>query len=251
MCLIAFALHAHPEYPFIFASNRDEFYERPTRRAEFWPEAPHILAGRDEREGGTWCGIDRDGRFACVTNFREPQDLTQKKRSRGEIPTRFLLGNTAPVDYIREEHERGIEYRGFNCLVGDARSLHYTSNRAERPQLLGPGIYGLSNELLDSDWPKVRQARDAMTEILGREHIETRELLEMLLDDRQAPDHQLPDTGFGRAWERVLSPIFIATNEYGTRASTVILVHRSGSVIFEEVTHLPGRPSVARRRFEW
>lgn len=251
MCLITFAIDAHPDYPFIFAANRDEFYDRPTRAAAFWDDAPNVLGGRDERAGGTWCGIRRDGRFACVTNYREPPVASEEKISRGALTTHFLIGDEAPDAYIREVHNRRTRYAGFNLLIGDHGTLHYYSNRIDRPKTLEPGVYALSNDVLDVNWPKVERARDGLRAVVDSGHVLPPALFEILLDRTAAPDDQLPDTGFGRAWERVLSPIFIATDDYGTRSSTVVLQRSDGSLLFEEMQHEPGQPAASTRRFEW
>jgi uncharacterized protein with NRDE domain len=251
MCLITFALDAHPEYPFIFAANRDEFFDRPSLPATFWDHAPAVLSGIDERAGGTWCGIRRDGRFTCVTNFREPPDQKLGLRSRGMLTRRFLLDDAPPDEYAREARREGERYAGFNLLVGDRGGLYYASNRAGSPTLLGPGVYGMSNHLLNTQWPKVVRARASLSSVIDDGMITTDRLIEVLLDDTPAADDDLPETGFGRAWERVLSPIFIRTPDYGTRCSTAILVSADGHVTFHEVQHLPGRPSASARRYEF
>ena len=70
MCLILFAINPNYEYKLILAANRDEFFERPTERAEFWGEEEKILAGKDLQKEGTWLGVSKRGRFSAITNFR-------------------------------------------------------------------------------------------------------------------------------------------------------------------------------------
>jgi uncharacterized protein with NRDE domain len=251
MCLLTFALDVHPEYSFVFAANRDEFFDRPTRRAHFWSDAPDVLGGIDIRAGGTWCGIRRDGRFACVTNFREPPVPADGRISRGLLTRSFLTGTLSPESFVRQVNQDGASYAGFNLVVGDRSAIHYVSNRAPGPGALDAGIYGLSNELLDTPWPKVTRAKEGLRDAIAGPTVSTDRLFDLLRDETIAPDDSLPDTGFGRAWERVLSPVFISTSEYGTRCSTVILLRRDGRITFEEMYHQAARPGVARRRFEW
>lgn len=251
MCLITFALDVHPRYRLILAANRDEFFERPTSPAMFWPSRPHILAGRDERAGGTWCGVSKSGRFASVTNYREAPDDQEQRLSRGELPVEFLASSVSSAEYANSVQADAQRYAGFNLLVDDGARFSYYSNRGSGPEELGPGVYGLSNHLLNSRWPKVTRAVNGLTGILNNPDPGTGPLLDLLMDDTIAADSELPETGFGRAWERVLSPIFISTPEYGTRCSTVILVSRTGSIVFEELTHEPGQPAASSRRFEF
>jgi len=235
MCLIVFAYRYHPDYPFILAANRDEFYDRPTSKAHFWKDHPGVLAGRDGKYGGTWMGITRSGRFAAVTNFRDSSDLRVHPRSRGLMVKDFLTSDDPIQAFLERIISRQGEYNGFNLLLGDRSSLVYHSNRGTGTRILEPGLYGLSNHLLDTPWPKVVRARRALAEILdepGPVDIET--FFEILHDRTPAPDRELPDTGFGLQWERVLSSPFIVTPAYGTRASTVLLLHKAGRVNLKE-----------------
>lgn len=223
MCLVVVAWRVHPDRPLIVASNRDERHDRPTVAAAEWDDEPGVFGGRDLTAGGTWLAVGR-GRFATVTNVRDPAD-TRVGPSRGELPRRFLTGMERA-----ETFATGIaveQYAGFNLIVGDGGSLWYVGTR-EPPRALAPGIYGLSNDRLDTPWPKVRRARTAMARALAGE-LHT-ELFALLTDREGAPDEELPDTGVGLALERFLAPPFIAGEAYGTRASTVwdgeVLVER-------------------------
>ena len=100
MCLIIFAYNCLPGMPLVLAANRDEFFARPTTAADFWPEHPGVLAGRDLEQGGTWMGITRGGRFAAITNFRDPARTVAGLRSRGELTLDFLLGTEPPAQYL-------------------------------------------------------------------------------------------------------------------------------------------------------
>ncbi|HET6762452.1 MAG TPA: NRDE family protein [Longimicrobiaceae bacterium] len=235
MCLILFAHRAHAEYALVVAANRDEMYDRPTAAAAFWRDAPDLLAGRDLREGGTWMGITRGGRFAAVTNYREVPLSRDGKRSRGHLVAGFLRGGQAPEPYAADLAARGDEYNGFNLLVGDVTGLAYASNRGRGARLLAPGIYGLSNALLDDPWPKVVRGKAALADALaGPEDALEARLFAALADRGIAPDEALPTTGVGIERERALSASFIATPVYGTRCSTVLIVRHDGRATFTE-----------------
>ncbi|MBV9774904.1 MAG: NRDE family protein [Gemmatimonadetes bacterium] len=241
MCLILLAHDAHPRYRLIVAANRDEFYARPTAPAGWWDDAPGVLAGRDLRGGGTWMGITREGRWAAVTNYRETTPPPVDAPSRGGLVGGFLLGEGEPEAYLRALLPSVGAYAGFNLLVGDGERLAYLSNRGEGVRVLGPGIYGLSNALLDTPWPKVERGKAALREVVRRgDEPDVEALLRVLADTDPAPDPLLPDTGVGVERERMLSSPFIASPEYGTRASTVLLVARDGGVVLVERTIVPG-----------
>jgi uncharacterized protein with NRDE domain len=239
MCLIVFAYRTHPEFPLIVAANRDEFYARPTRAAHFWADHSDVFAGRDMEspqpgEQGTWMGINTAGRFAAVTNFREMDfNETVSRRSRGELTANFLCAHTPASEYLKTVREQAGNYKGFNLLLWDKDNLCYVSNRIEKNQALRPGIYGLSNGVLDSPWPKVLQAKQQLTALL-QHSFNAETLLSVLMNRNQAADHHLPDTGIDIESERLLSPCFIQSERYGTRASTVLLVHKNNTITFLE-----------------
>lgn len=234
MCLILFAWKMHENFPLVLAANRDEFYERPSAPAAFWEDAPEILAGRDLREGGTWLGITRAGRFAALTNYRDPASLKIGAPSRGRLVSDYLRGREIPETYLNRIKHDADRFNGFSLLVGDPAGLFYFSNRGTL-QRLKPGIYGLSNRLLDTSWPKVERGKTALLALLKEKKGLSPETLFALLTDRTSPpDDRLPDTGVGLTWERILSPLFIESPVYGTRSSTVLLIDRRGSVTFAE-----------------
>ncbi|GIU82487.1 MAG: NRDE family protein [Acidobacteria bacterium] len=239
MCLLVFAYRMHPEYEFIFAGNRDEFYSRPSEVAKFWEENPDVLAGRDLVHGGTWLGITRSGRFATVTNYRQPGQK-EGKRSRGRLVSDFLMTQKSPKEYL--EDICASDYTGFNLLVGDflASEIAYFSNREDNLgafRILQSGIYGLSNHLLDTEWHKVKRAKAFLEKALQRKEICPDELFRFLEDRTQADESSLPNTGIGIELEKLLSPIFVETPIYGTRCSTVILLKKSGKLTFIERNH--------------
>jgi len=221
--------------PLVVAANRDEWRERPAKAAHWWPERPELLAGRDLQAGGTWMGVTRSGRFAAVTNFRDPSDKRSTARSRGTLVTEFLLGNESPARFLSNLSARAPEYNGFNLIVGDGTSLFYFGSREGQPRAIEPGVHAISNHVLDEPWPKVVAAQVAMDEAL-EERDPMGALFTMLSDPGRAADEDLPKTGVGIEWERRLSAALITGADYGTRASTVVAMTSNGEVLFEERT---------------
>jgi len=233
MCLILFAHRAHPDYRLVVAANRDEWFSRPTAAAGFWPDAPEVFAGRDLAQAGTWLGVTRGGRFAALTNFRDPASSRPDAPSRGALVSAFLRGRLAPAEYLEGVRGDAARYNGFSLLAGDGDSLAYFSNRADAVRELAPGIYGLSNALLDEPWPKVASGKALLGATLGG--CPNAERLLAILDDTElAPEASLPETGVGRGWERRLSARRIVGDGYGTRSSTALLVGTDGEVSFVE-----------------
>ena len=240
MCLIFIAHRAHPRFPLVVAANRDELYARPTAPASFWDGGSEVLAGRDLQGGGTWLGMTRGGRFAALTNFRSPEEQLTDAPTRGALVSRFLEGDSAPADYLDDVSARGASYNGFNLLVGGVGALWWYSNRADRPHELAPGIYGISNHLLDTPWPKVARGKRELARLLDAGELDAERLLELLSRREHARDGELPDTGVGIEWERVFSPVFVVSEHYGTRSSTALVVEACGRVRFVERTHEAG-----------
>ncbi|MFZ0156000.1 NRDE family protein [Pseudomonas tussilaginis] len=225
MCLIVFAWRPGHAQPLIVAANRDEFYARPSRMLGAWDDAPGVYAGRDLEAGGTWLGVGPGGRFAALTNIRDPQ-LAQGARSRGELVAAFLRGESSVEAYLDQVASHSQQYSGFNLLVGDSSTLGYLNAREAQVQLLGEGVYGLSNAGLDTPWPKLVKARAGLKQQLADPQPPA--LLSLLGDNLQAADGELPETGVGLTTERLLSSVFIASQNYGTRASTVLIVEADG-----------------------
>ncbi|MHA6261374.1 NRDE family protein [Sporosarcina sp. CAU 1771] len=241
MCLINFHFQEHPTYKLIVAANRDEFYERPTEPAHFWEDEPNLLAGRDLRQMGTWLGVTKQGRFAALTNYRDPAHMGVGKVSRGDIVRKYLEDDENTVDFLTSIHMSKEDYTGFNLLVGNADELYYYSNIQGEITEVTPGTHGLSNHLLDTPWPKVNKGKDALKEYVeSREKVEMDALFSILTDERIAEDSILPTTGVGIELERTLSPLFIKSPEYGTRSSSVLLVDHNNVFTFAERTYEKG-----------
>ncbi|MEE4363968.1 MAG: NRDE family protein [Desulfotignum sp.] len=236
MCLIVFAYNIHPAYPLIIGANRDEFFDRPTAPLGWWKGHPHVLAGQDLQAGGTWMGITDTGRFAAITNFRDPSRTKQNAPSRGALVGDFLCSDTSARTYLAQVRESAEAYNGFNLMVKDGAGLFYYANYQDRIQRLCAGVYGLSNHLLDTDWPKVKKTRKGLTSLMEQDLVDEEAIFTLLADQQPAPEALLPDTGIGPAWERLLSSVFIRSKTYGTRSSSVILMGKNGQVRFSERT---------------
>ena len=237
MCLILLAYKTHPEYPLIIAANRDEFYERKTHHAHFWEDHEQILAGRDLEAGGTWMGITRAGKVAMLTNYRDLKNIKESAPSRGHLVSDFLKEDLEAEAYLREIETVGRRYNGFNLICGSVDQLYYYGNFQEGVHEIEPGIHGLSNALMDTPWPKVERGKKKLSALIHREQLKPKDFLEVLYDDIKAPDDQLPDTGVGIEMERMLSPMFIKSPNYGSRCSTVVMLKQDGSFSFLERTY--------------
>lgn len=236
MCLILFGFQPDNQFKLVVAANRDEFYRRPTRVAGYWPEQPELLAGKDLEMGGTWLGITRNGRFSAVTNFRESPASKLPPRSRGDLTTNFLLGSMTPTAYLAEVAGRDTDYRAFNLLVGDGRDLYYYCNRQGVIRQLEPGIYGLSNDLLNCDLPKVSSGREQLSRLLESGF------------DEDSLFSLLAETGDGaESW----SAKFIASPEYGTCAATVVIVDNADRVCFRERNFSAGGQPTTQQQFKF
>ncbi len=231
MCLLVFAWRPDETARLVLAGNRDEFHDRPAAPADWWDNG--AVGGRDLRAGGSWLAAHRTGRFAVVTNYREPLEEGRGPRSRGELVTGFLDSGAPPAAYAREVVSRGRDYAGFNLLLGDPGALVYLSNRGLGPVPLEPGVHGLSNHLLDTPWPKLARTR-ARFEALLAAGADTEALVAMLADRTPAADDEMPDTGIGPEWERLLSSPFIVSPHYGTRCSTVLKIREDKEMEFTE-----------------
>ncbi len=234
MCLIFFALKQHPTYKLIVAANRDEFYERKTAPANYWEDHPDILGGRDLQASGTWMAMNKKGKISMITNYRDPAHINAKAPSRGQLVSDYLVNGDKPDDYLETLSDRSTLYNGFNLVVGNPDELWYLSNYGKGIQKIESGLYGLSNHLLDTPWPKVHRGKEKFSNAIIDPVIDPDALFELLYDERRAEDPLLPNTGIGLERERALSSMFIKTNGYGTRSSTVILISNDNQVLFSE-----------------
>lgn len=251
MCLILIGYQVHPDYPLVVAANRDEFFERPAQAAHYWQDAPSVLAGRDLQQGGSWLGVDLRGRFAAVTNYREPSRPKAGTISRGLLVSGFLQGSETQHAYLSAVDNDRTHYDEFNLFTYWQDALCFYSSRQPSVRQLPPAIYGLSNGHLDAPWPKVVQGKEALARVLAVPGpIDEAPLLALLADKSIPADTQLPDTGVGIEWERLLAPIFVNAGEYGTRASTVVMFTKAGRIQFIEQSYDKLGNSGAINRFE-
>lgn len=247
--MILLAWRAHPRYPLVVAANRDEFHSRATAPAAFWRDAPGVLAGRDLASGGTWLGVSRNGRFAAVTNYRDfDAPVPDAAPSRGALVADYLAGDVAPAAWTHAVAARGSRYRGFNLLSAGAGELWWVSNRDGGGRRLEPGLYGLSNHLLDTPWPKVVLGKARFADVLARGP-SLAPLLDLLADTTL---HDPPDPGgVHAARERMLSAARIVSPEYGTRCSSALLVDAAGRTRFAERSWTPSGSAAETVEFEF
>lgn len=262
MCLAALAVGRHPRFGLVLAANRDEYLDRPAAALDWWhpwPDGPGVLGGRDLKAGGTWMGLSETGRLALVTNVRQPFAADPQAPSRGTVPLGWLRGDLSADRFWPRTVLAG--HAPFNLLAADFRrgELFWASNVEPHPRRLGPGLYGLSNALLDTPWPKLKRLKQALSDRLARA-ASLEALAEGLLDDladrTPAPDDELPHTGLPLAAERALSPVFVETPDgrYGTRCSTLVITERAGRSWLTHVierTHGAGARQVYRVLSDW
>lgn len=238
MCTILFAYDCHPHYRLVVAANRDEFYRRPTAAAVFWRDHPNVLAGRDLNEDGTWMGVTTGGSFAALTNYRDPSGIRTDAKSRGLLVKDYLGGGLAPEDYLSELSRGDNIFNDYNLLLSDKASMYYYSSRAGNGYKVPAGVHGLSNASLNTPWPKVDKGIKALTRIVQSDDIRAEQLF-ALMGDRELPDDKdLPDTGVGLEKERILAPLFVASPDYGTCLTTVILMKYDHSFQFWERSYI-------------
>ncbi len=248
MCLATFALNAHPDWPLILVGNRDEFHARPTAALSPWRDTP-ILGGRDLEAGGSWMGLGENNRFVLVTNYRDLRlPKPEQARSRGNLVADFIQSPQTAPTFCAEL--RPSEYAGFNLLLRDHSGWYHYSNISRRCTRLGTGVFGLSNALLDTPWPKTLKARSLLEQQLAQGLPAPESLLHLLHNTERPEDDRLPDTGLSLERERLLSSCFIESSDYGTRASSLLLQHRSGRLIFMEESYNADAEVTGRRRYQ-
>lgn len=248
MCLATFALNAHPDWPLILVGNRDEFHARPTAALSVWPDQP-LLGGRDLEAGGSWMALGDNNRFVLVTNHRNLRlPKPENARSRGNLVADFINSSLAAPDFCNQLEAR--DYAGFNLLLRDTTGWYHYSNISQRCQRLGAGVFGLSNALLDTPWPKTLRARARLQQQLAQGLPQPETLLHLLHENSRPKDAYLPDTGLSLERERLLSSCFIQSADYGTRASSLLLQHRSGRLLFVEESYTADASVSGRRRYQ-
>jgi len=239
MCLLFFSYKTTPGYRLVIAANRDEFLNRPAAPLDFIDQDKRILAGLDLEGGGTWLGINRDGKFAALTNYREGGTQMENAPSRGEIICSYLSSPVSGGKFLGELKNRASSYNGFNLVLGEGEELWYYTNKQENPVRLKPGFYGLSNHFLDTPWPKLSRGKELLRPVMVEtDEVKPEKIFPLLKDTISPLDDFLPDTGIGLEWERLLGSIFIESPGYGTRSSAVITCKDDGQVSFTETTYV-------------
>lgn len=252
MCIAYLSLGTHPDWPLLIAANRDEYHARPALPARPWPESPQIIAGRDLSAGGTWLGLNLNGRWGLLTNFRDPTSHRDDVLSRGSLVSDFLQNACPAEKYTEYIHARSGLYNGFNLIVGEGPNAWYVGNHAActGPVQMQPGRYALSNHALDTPWPKVERLRNHLDAALPQgSTLDLEPIYDALRDGERAHDHTLPSTGVSLEMERLLSSIFIVSPNYGTRCSTIIALDAQGSGIFSETSY--NAAGVPVERHDW
>lgn len=239
MCLIALQLHEHPLYKMILVANRDEAYTRPTAAAGFWKDHPHVLAGRDLLQMGTWLGITKEGRFAALTNIYDSAvSVPENPVSRGQIVRDYLTTTQSASDFLSRLQDKHLDYAGFNLLLGDTDHLWHFNNHTNQVNSLRIGIHGLSNASLNDPWPKVLKVKSHLQQLHSKNTaLDPNDLLTAFMDTSflSGKDASLSSTSTTSLnLEQETPPIFIKTPEYGTVSTTVLLVDYDNNVTFIE-----------------
>ena len=251
MCLIAVAWQTHARYDLLLAANRDEFHARPTTPAHVWADPAGLVAGRDETAGGAWCGADATGRFAAVTNIRDPQ-AGAAGASRGALVRDYFYAGTSAREWAAHVAAVGHEYGPFNLLVGDRNTLFHVANRgASGPRLIRPGVVAISNGHWGDRWPKTEAASARLRRHIAADDCAPESLLGLLHDTDRAAVADLPDTGIDRQSEHFLSAMFIQSPAYGTRAATALRRDHAGHVDLTEQGFDPAGQAVHRVQHNW
>lgn len=234
MCLVAIAWQIHHRYDLIIAANRDEFYQRPTRAAHWWPDAPTVYGGRDERAGGAWCAADTAARLAAVTNVRDT-GTPSGQRTRGDLVYAALTQAATFADFAARTASERPMYGPFNLLLADHDNMQFISNRgARRDVTLAPGVHAVSNGHWGEHWPKTDHAQHELHKLVETDNVSAQDLFALLAESDRAATDSLPATGVGPNTEQLLSSLFVHSPAYGTRASSVILRDRNGRIDFHE-----------------
>lgn len=234
MCILFFAIKQHPKYPVIICANRDEFHQRPTQAMHWWSEKDDknaILAGKDLQAKGTWLGLNKQGRFSALTNFRQPELFDKDKQSRGDLVLKALAQSDDKIttQLAKSSHQ----YNGFNLVFGQLNSLTCFDSVSQKQQPLTTGFHSLCNGALDDIWPKMAQGQAQLAKAISDfadQPLNIDELFTLMQNGEQAKTENLPNTGVPIDWEQLLSSIFIVSPEYGTRTTNIIIQDNEGNI---------------------
>ena len=248
MCTTLISYNLNSDYPIVIASNRDEFYDRPTLNAHFWDEYPNVIGGIDEKYLGTWLGITLEGKIGILTNYRDPANYRKNLKSRGILLKNFLTTNISIDSFSKTLMNEKNAYNGYNIIFGDVNKLVYYSNIENKIKMLSSGIYGLSNAFLNTPWPKVEKGKELLGSELKKIKPNQDNIMNILKNDDFPSDDELPDTGIGLEYERLLSSIFVRSSKYGTRSSIVIMIDKQFNVNFVEDVYEPKKNKFNKKK---
>ncbi|MEW6998299.1 NRDE family protein [Colwelliaceae bacterium BS250] len=236
MCILFIAINQHKDHPLIVAANRDEFHQRPTKSAYFWADDNKLLAGQDLQAGGTWLGINPEGQFAAITNIRDPKNNNPKAKTRGELVP-LALQNNSPINesWLVANSDK---YNPFNLIYSVNNQLYCFNSANNEHKLLESGFHAICNGSVNDVWPKMAKGEQLLEQLINEQQpVHAEHLFAIMQDSTQAPDELLPNTGVGIDWEKLLSSIFITSPTYGTRSTSILLQHQSGSIDFSEQSY--------------
>ncbi|XP_054630066.1 transport and Golgi organization protein 2 homolog isoform X2 [Dunckerocampus dactyliophorus] len=257
MCIIFFKFDPRPAsknaYRLILAANRDEFYNRPSKVADFWGPNGEVLSGVDleyGKEGGSWLGINKSGKLAAITNYLEGRPNTDAQ-GRGSLVSNYLVDKELDsYSYLKKISTESHLYNGFNLLTAEFKAkqdhvCYYGNRGSTEPIHLKPGIYSLSNSLLDTPWKKLLQGKRHFTSVISNQSLSCDGLVQELLgvlnnEELNCPDPAQESQGEGtnKFLLQALSAVCVRSPEYGTRTNTIILIDAEGNVTFTERTML-------------
>jgi len=252
MCILFFAIKQHPKYPVIICANRDEFHQRPAKAMHWWPEKSNdsknaTLAGKDLQADGTWLGLNKQGRFSALTNFRQPQLFDKAKPSRGNLVLQALAKTD---DEMSAQLQRSSQkYNGFNLVFGQLDNLFCFNSVSQKQQPLTAGFHSLCNGALDDIWPKMVLGQTQLAHAVNEQNLNINQLVELMKNKSKAPTKQLPKTGVPLEWEQLLSSIFIVSPEYGTRTTNIITQDNKGNITVYDRSYDESGDCIAEQKF--
>lgn len=246
MCILFFAIKQHPKYPVIICANRDEFHERPTKPMHWWPKN-ELLAGKDLQAGGTWLGLNKQGRFSALTNFRQPDLIDKNKQSRGELVLQALAQQDDAM--TKKLVESSGDYNGFNLVFGQLNNLMCFDSVSQKQQVLASGFHSLCNGALDDIWPKMALGQANLASAIKDHSLDIEQLFTLMKSAQQAKTEHLPKTGVPLNWEQLLSSIFIISPEYGTRTTNIITLDNDDNIAIYDQSYNERGKCVNKQNF--
>ncbi|XP_061528960.1 transport and Golgi organization protein 2 homolog [Phycodurus eques] len=256
MCIIFIKFDPRPAktaYRLILAANRDEFYNRPSKAADFWGTNSDILSGLDlefGKEGGSWLGINKNGKLAAITNYLEGRP-NPDAQGRGFLVSNYLVDKDLDCySYLKKVSTESHLYNGFNLLTAEFKAkqdhvCYYGNRGSTEPMRLKAGIYSLSNSLLDTPWKKLLRGKRHFTNIVNNQSLSCDGLVQELLgvlnnEELNSPDPAQESQGNGccKSMIQAVSAVCVRAPDYGTRTNTIILIDAEGNVTFTERTML-------------